>query len=182
MARSETLAALDAESFVTQAFLMLQTLLADRFALRAHVETRQLPVYALVAARGDGAPGALMTKVDVDCAAVLEAMKSGTRPPVRAGGRPNPCSIGTGPGRIAGSALDLSRFADVLADQVDRPVLDRTGFAGVFDLELTWSPEQHSDGLSIFTALQEQLGLKLESTTGPMEMLVIDSISQLTPD
>jgi uncharacterized protein (TIGR03435 family) len=75
-------------------------------------------------------------------------------------------------------------------------VVDRTGLAGNFDIELTWTPEQmpqdverplglppiDPNGASIFTAVQEQLGLKLESARGPVEVLVIDSVEQPTPD
>jgi uncharacterized protein (TIGR03435 family) len=181
LARAEQLAALNADAFIKQAWQMLQTLLEDRFALRTHVEARQVPIYALVVARADGALGTQLTKSDVDCAAVLEQMKRGQRPPVTSGKRP-PCTVGTGPGRVAASAADMAAFAGFLGGQVDRPVSNRTGLMGNFDLELTWSADDRPGGVSIFTALQEQLGLKLQPTTGPVEVLVIDSAQAPSPD
>jgi uncharacterized protein (TIGR03435 family) len=86
----------------------------------------------------------------------------------------------------------LSRLANVLASFiVDQMVVDRSGLNGNFDFELTWTPDNlrgagaasaGGDGPSLFTALQEQLGLKLESTRGPVEYLVIDSVERPTPD
>jgi uncharacterized protein (TIGR03435 family) len=74
----------------------------------------------------------------------------------------------------------MAGLADFLAREMDRPVIDKTKLDGDFDLKLEWSPEQVSDssGPSLFTALQEQLGLRLESGKGPVEMIVIDSIEK----
>jgi uncharacterized protein (TIGR03435 family) len=93
---------------------------------------------------------------------------------------------------IRGSAMTLARLADMLSPRVERPVQERAGLAGNFDLDLQWRPEPGkegpdaglSDGLptSIFTALQEQLGLKLESTKGSAGVLVIDHVEQPTPN
>ena len=183
IARSDRLAALNTPEFVRQAWSSLRTLLEERFALRVHTETRQMPIYALVTERSDGTLGPRMTRSDVDCAALLDAMKKGERivaSPSRTAGPP--CSMAGGSGLIRGNALDMTRLAGTLGNHVDRPVLDRTGLAGVFDLELKWSPDATPDGVSVFTALQEQLGLKLQPGTGPIDVLVIDSVQQLIPD
>ena len=171
-ARSGEIAAID------RVRLMLRKLLADRFKLAVHNETRELPVYALVVARSDGKLGAQLRKVDVDCAALRE------------GGRPSPphepgkaaCGgfRGLGPGRITGHALTMSMIASWFPESLGRIVLDRTGLSGVFDLDLEWTPDP--SGPSIFTAVQEQLGLKLESSKGPVDVLVIESVEQPTPD
>jgi uncharacterized protein (TIGR03435 family) len=94
---------------------------------------------------------------------------------------------------IRGSAMTLARLADMLSPRVERPVQERTGLAGNFDLDLQWRPEPGKEGpldaglseslpTSIFTALQEQLGLKLESTKGSADVLVIDHVEQPTPN
>jgi uncharacterized protein (TIGR03435 family) len=94
---------------------------------------------------------------------------------------------------IRASAMPLSRLADMLSARVERPVQDWTGLAGDFDLDLQWRPEPGKEGpldaglsdslpTSIFTALQEQLGLRLESTKGSADVLVIDHVEQPTPN
>jgi uncharacterized protein (TIGR03435 family) len=134
-----------------QLFPMVQALLADRFQLRFHRETREQPVYALVLGRNGPK---------------FQAAKSAGRG-VGGGGK----------GRLSGNGADMATFASALSGKLGRSVLDRTGLKGVYDFLLTWTPdeEQATDpGLSLFTATQEQLGLKLESAKGPVEVLVID--------
>jgi hypothetical protein len=157
VARSDFLTALDATGFVDQAWLMLRRLLVERFALHVHSEARLLPIYTLNLARGDHVIGSGMTPSDVDCAAVLDSMKKGQWPAALIGRRP-PCTIGVAPGHIAGHAL-----------------------AGVFDVELTWAADER-EAPSIFAALEEPLGLKLGSTKGQVEVLVINSASLPTSD
>ena len=102
------------------------------------------------------------------------------------------------PGRMSASAMTMATLASSLSGSVQRTVLDRTGIKGTFDMRLTWTPDQmpqgspggnpsrikgvkiDPNGPSIFTALQEQLGLKLESTKGPVDVLVIDHVEHLT--
>ncbi len=144
---------------------LLRGLLADRFHLRTHMETRQLPIYALVRLSS-----ALGTHV-----------------------RPSDCTgfdgIDRGPGALRAGCVTMRVLADSLAGEVGRAVLDRTGITGHFDAELQWTPDQAAADVgtlpnapSIFTAVQEQLGLKLESTKGPVEVLVIDHIEKPMPD
>ena len=83
--------------------------------------------------------------------------------------------------------MEFSALAQSLFDAADRPVIDRTGLVGTFDWDLQWTLDslgrsESPNAVSLFTALQEQLGLKLESDRGPVEMLVIDSVQLPTPD
>jgi uncharacterized protein (TIGR03435 family) len=135
--------------------LMMQTLLADRFQLKLRLETKVLPRYTLVRARN--------------------------RPKLRDNGKPAQLTdvrISGGTGRIAAQKATMPLFAEVLSQALGRLVLNETELNGNYDFSLEWSPDAQPDfdatGPSIFTALQEQLGLKLESNKGPVEMLVID--------
>jgi uncharacterized protein (TIGR03435 family) len=199
--------------------LMMRTLLADRFKLVLHTETRDLPIYALGKAREDGRLGPQLRPAAVDCAAARG--RGGAPPPAgppggggagRAAG-PDPqgsasstvpvCRVMVGPANIAAGGVSVTQLATLLAGRVNRIVVDRTGLAGSFDIELAWTPDQmpqgrpggfapppgapplppiDPDGPSLFTAVQEQLGLKLESTRGPVEVFVIDSIEPPTED
>jgi uncharacterized protein (TIGR03435 family) len=164
-------------------WLMLRVLLLERFKLAVHKETRELPVYALVVAKS-GTLGPKLQHVDPDCSPPRTPPPQG--PPDR--NRPNQCgALFAGPGTVSFRGVlmtDLARFG--LASQVGRIVVDRTGLAGRFDLDLEFnqttslkaSPEvadaSGDSAPSIFTALQEQLGLKLQSEKGPVEVLVVD--------
>jgi uncharacterized protein (TIGR03435 family) len=130
---------------------MVQTLLADRFQLKFHRETREQPIYALVLG------------------------KSGPKfQEVSAAGR----GVGIGGrGRLNANGADIATFASALSGKLGRSVVDRTGLKGFYDFLLTWTPDEaqaEAPGASLFTAIQEQLGLKLESTKGPVEILVVD--------
>ena len=177
------------------ALLMLRTLLEERFKLVVHQETRDLPIYALTLARSDGKLGPKLVRSDVDCDKVIaelaDAIKKTGRPPLGPPGQAPPCSTGGPPGKFTGNDITMQMLADVLIasvnrmDAVDRVVVDRTGLSGGFDLTLEWTPDElvaASSGASIFTALQEQLGLKLEPTRGPVEVIVIDHVEWPTPD
>lgn len=174
---------------------MLRALLADRFTLAAHHETRELPVYALVAAAG----GARLRRSEVDQAA-CDARRAAVQrrepvPPVPPGATPV-CGTGrTNPGAITAVGWTIDTLSSAVAPFVGRSVVDRSGLSGLFDFELTWTPDQSAqlppdapritidpNGPSIFTALQEQLGLKLESARGPVDVVVIDRVEHPTPD
>ncbi len=137
-----------------QVAMMLQTMLAERLKVKVHRETKELPVYALVV----GKNGPKMQRA---------APGGGTR-------------FSLGPGHISGTAASMSALADRL--HLDRPVLDLTGLKESFDFTLTWTPDNapgtpqadDASGPSIFTAIQEQLGLKLEPRRAPVQILVID--------
>jgi uncharacterized protein (TIGR03435 family) len=180
--------------------LMMRALLAERFKLAAHNETKDAPVYALIVARSDGKLGPQIKKSEIDCAAVLATARGrgpGAMPPPPGGpggrgGDNIPCGIRIGPGALAMGGTPLASFAASLGMFAGRIVLDRTGLAGAYDINLTWTPDQmprpagdgpppqingvavDPNGPSLFTAVQEQLGLKLDSQRGPVETLVID--------
>jgi uncharacterized protein (TIGR03435 family) len=142
-----------------------QQLLADRFHLQVHWDTRELPVYALVVAKNGPK---------------LKAPKT----PEQGSG------TSSGNGLIAGNSLTVAEIAQTLTQEAStelgRVVLDRTGIAGRYDITLKWTPDTSNDptsgsspidaGPSLFTAIQEQLGLKLEPSKGPVQVLVIDNV------
>jgi uncharacterized protein (TIGR03435 family) len=179
-----------------QMMAMMETLLADRFTLRVHRDTRDIPVYALVLARPDGRLGPQLTRAAVDCAALRAARERGENPvlPAPTGNKPV-CGMNTNAGRMVAGGYEMKDVARNMAGPAGRFVIDRTGLTGPYDLELTWTPEQapiaapgapapafDANGPSLFTALQEQLGLKLEATTGPVEVLVIDGAERPAVD
>jgi uncharacterized protein (TIGR03435 family) len=174
--------------------LMLRSLLVERFKLAVHNESRELPVYALVMARSDGRMGPKLVRSSVDCAATSGR---GNTPPVsRPTNTERPtCGMRTSPGNLTAGAVPVALLVNILGPLVNRPILNRTGLTGSFDIDLTWTPDQplqrppgadeppvDPNGPSIFTAVQEQLGLKLESTTGPIDVVVIDSVQHPTAD
>jgi len=164
--------------------LILQPLLADRFKLKMHTETKQLPVYELVPAKGGS------------------KLKEATPGDTYANGIKGPDGVGrggmmkVGRGQLTSQAVPMTSLANMLAQQLHRTVIDKTGLTGKYDVELTWTPDQGADpmfkgpdgspqrgdaapdtsGPSIFTALQEQLGLRLQSAKGPVETVVIDHV------
>ena len=173
---------------------MLRSMLADRFRLESHVEPREMSIYSLVTARGDSRLGTSLRRSPGECTPI-------SPPPGAPGPPPPPPGAGLGlggfafrcpsaflPGRVSIRAIDMRGFSIVLWRRatVGRPVTDRTGLSGEFDIDLFYAPYGENingaplptDGLpSIFTAVQEQLGLRLESTRGPVDILVIDRIS-----
>jgi uncharacterized protein (TIGR03435 family) len=176
--------------------MMLRTLLADRFKLVMHRETKELPIFELVLARQDGKLGPQLRPAAVDCQAQAAAAKGGT-PPASSGppGRGS-CFMNMNPVSITGGGVTLEMLADLLSGPAtQRLVIDRTGLTGNWDLEVKYTPDQSQvppgvelppsidrNGPSLFTALEEQLGLKLRPARGPVEVLVIDSVQQPTPN
>ena len=136
-----------------QVLRMVQTLLTDRFQLSLHRETRQLPVYALIV----GKTGSRLQPADTDVGPPQTRM-----------------------GQMLVRKMSMTHLANILALALQRPVKDETGLKGEFAFALEWTPglsdtdDRPSPRPSLFTAVQEQLGLKLESVKGPIEVLVID--------
>jgi uncharacterized protein (TIGR03435 family) len=181
-----------------QMILMLQSLLADRFKLVLHHESRQQPIYALVVVKpGKTGPG---LKVHSDETPCISAPQPDPGP-----GNPLPAYCGSfrvgaaasGGLRETGNAISLRDLASTFSQQVDRPVVDRTGLGGVFDVDVEFISQRaltdahpNSDTTdpdaaappSIFTAAQQQLGLKLQATTGPVDVFVIDHIEEPMPN
>lgn len=155
----------------------LRSLLAERFQLTLRRETKEEPVYALVVAKGGPK--------------LKESEAKETRGP---GGM-----MRMGRGQLSGQGVPLDMLARTLSNQLGRPVVDKTGLKGNFDFSLQWTPDPGQSGTpfggpppagadappppdpngpSVFTALQEQLGLRLESQRGPLEILVIDRVEK----
>ncbi len=168
--------------------LALRHLLEDRFKLRMHRETRELDIYALVMARPGGGPGPGLKPTAQDCSKAVEPPRPGAPAP-GAPGQPF-CGISSTPGRVRFGGLPASSFATALSGAAGRMVVDRTGMTGSWDFELTFAPENRGpdappadpNAPSFFTAIQEQLGLRLESTKGPVEVLVIDGVERPVED
>jgi uncharacterized protein (TIGR03435 family) len=155
----------------SQLMRMLQALLIDRFQFQFHREEKLVPGYAIVVAR------------------------SGSKlKPAAEGGRPG---SGMGRGMVNGTAAPVSRLAEALARVLGRPVADETGLTGNYDFRLTWTPADtepnmqpgapsgpaglaSEPGPTVFTAIQEQLGLRLEARRLPVQALVIDRVSRPT--
>ena len=175
---------------------MMRSLLADRFQLALHHETRDLPIYALEMARSNGSLGPQLHRSTVDCAAIAAARQAGggSAGATQAAGRPQ-CGVKAAGGQMMAGGLPISQLTLFLSPMVQRVVTDRTGLPGTYDFDLKWTPEQAAqapsgvpstapdpDSPSIFTALREQLGLKLESAKGPVDVLVIDKVERPTPN
>jgi uncharacterized protein (TIGR03435 family) len=142
-----------------QMMAMLQTLLADRFQLKVRRETREQNIYALTVAKNG-------PKLTPSTAAEFFIRLD----------RNTPRELPGVDYTIAGQKATLAQIAEGLGDnQLDRPVLDRTGIPGEFDFKLRYAIDDNPDtGPTIFAAIQEQLGLKLEAARGPVEILVIE--------
>src|SRR5688572_23071988 len=150
----------------TQVGLQLsRAVLAERFSFRAHRETRERPVFALVRARNDGALGPRLRQSKTDCAALArDAGASGAPWPPRSAEGRILCGLQTQGDTLTAGGYPMSEFQRYLTGQTQRTVIDRTGLAGGWDFELTFaSPDVVADAAernipSLFTALQEQLG------------------------
>jgi uncharacterized protein (TIGR03435 family) len=168
--------------------LMIQSLLADRFELKLSHTTKELPAYALVIAK----TGPKLHEAKPD-----DNYPTGIKGP---DGRAHPGVMRMSPGELTGQGIAIKFLVRLLSEQLGRGVLDQTGLKGNYDFTLKWTPEPgegmmlggpeganpgpesapppESSGPSIFTAIQEQLGLKLEPTKAPAEVLVIDHVEK----
>ena len=164
---------------------MLLPVLADRFGLKFHHETRELPTYALVVAKG----GLKMKEAKPG-----DTYPNGVKGP---DGQSRAGMMMMGRGNLTGQAVPITNLVTMLSNQrLGRPLYDKTGLAGNYDFDLHWTPDDAppmaggaqagspgSDaatdpGPSLFTALQEQLGLRLDPQKGPVDVVVIDHIEQ----
>ena len=175
--------------------VLMTNLLKDRFRMVSHTETREMPVYNLVLARSDKRLGPSLKETSAECRAAMEARlaapQRGASPPTAptaSGACPPP---GLNVGLLSQGGIQMATLAQGLIQLVGRPVIDRTGLTGYYDYTLTWMPEPgigppgppvDPDAPNIFTAVQEQLGLKLEAGRGPVEVVVIDRLEKPTLD
>ena len=189
-----------------EVFLMIRSVLEDRFKLKTHMETREMPVFELVRARADGSLGPGLRESTAGCDAVIAAVNAGAPVPERKPNEPPPCGAMRGPARIIAGGLPMEQFAKmltiVMADANGpaggagaRLVIDKTGLSGRYAFTLAWTPEKMPEGTPpagvspidpngppLVTALQEQLGLKLQPVRRPLEVVVVDSVEQPTPN
>jgi uncharacterized protein (TIGR03435 family) len=171
--------------------LMTRSLLEDRFQLKFHREPREMAIYFLVLAKPGikGGPG-LVESPAGDCENSL-----GPQPAPAKGARIEaPCgTVNPMPGRIFGKRGRISQLADRLSTLLGRTVVDKTGLQGVYDIELEYTPDPElmsqlpsgqpppdTSGPSLFTAIENQLGLKLQAGRGPVDSIVIDSAEKPT--
>jgi uncharacterized protein (TIGR03435 family) len=185
---------------------MIQSLLEDRFALKLHKETKDGPVYALVVGK-DGPKMKLsadQTPIGPPTARPGGGSGPPPLPPPPPGPNFNPTTMPRGmmmnsPGMLRGTAQNMAGIARLLSGQAGRQVIDKTGLTGLYDFELKFAPSQPMQlppGMtlppgvslpeadptapSIFTAVQEQLGLKLESSKAPLESIVVEHLEKPT--
>jgi len=174
--------------------LAMRTLLADRFKLVVHKETRQLDTYALTLVK-PGQPGPALKPATGDCSPAAFAARRGGPPPP--GTQVPVCGMQQGPGRVRFGGFPLSLFASGISNRLGRATVDHTALTGNWEFELTFAAEVPPNGAlppgvdppavdpnapDLFTAVREQLGIKIDSTKSPIEVLVIDGVSQPTPD
>ena len=170
---------------------MLRALLAERFALDVHREKRDLPIYELMVTARNGRPGAQLRPAAAQCAPLTRPNGMPPPPPSPKGamdvvplmieGAPPRCPSISVPGHYSARAVSMDALASELTEVTGRPVLNRTGLMGEFDFDLIYAPVLNALAVpdaaarpELTTALQEQLGLKLEAGRGPVEVLVID--------
>ena len=187
--RFDIAAKADHDAKTPELMLMMRSFLAERFQLAIHRETKDQPIFALVLARKDGKLGPQLT----------ESKQGGCTPPdlTKPPPPPDPAkgpSLACGQifmgfsGQVRGVSVSVQRLLPMLSGYLDRIVVDQTGLTGTYDVSIQWTPDDshlaqfppgaprpaQDSAPSLFTAFQEQLGLKLESQKGPVEMIVID--------
>jgi uncharacterized protein (TIGR03435 family) len=191
---------------------LLQSLLADRFMLKTHTESRELPIYDLVLARSDGRLGPELKPSKSECSKGDELAAAGAK--LAQGdvtsflGKPGPCMVTTDPSggplnlMMRGDGQEMKQIVEILEAFTGRTVRDKTGLTGRYDfamkldLQMVLAAAQkaganipaaaanipQSDGSSLMTTLNEQLGLKLDSVRAAVNVVVIDSVEAPTPD
>ena len=178
---------------------IVRRLLIERFRLKTHDEMRELPAYVLTFAGGDRRLGPQIRPTQADCSGARQLTQEEVRAQIREGWPP--CGMAftvsfvdaAGVGlkmRLRRSAITMAQFATALQANVDRPVVDRTGLDGQFDLEYSFAQQPASSAASgpdsnqpmLLVALEEQLGLKLESRRTGVPVVVIDSVERPAPD
>jgi uncharacterized protein (TIGR03435 family) len=176
--------------------LAVRALIEDRFTLRTHREKREMDVYALVMARPDRKPGPNLRPTTQDCESLMrEAARTGVPPTPPPGGPSVVCGIRGSFGRVEAGGASIAQLVNGLAGQVGRIVVDRTGLQGGWDFEMYFAQESRGplppgvelppvdpNAPSLFTALPEQLGLRLEAAKAPVDVLVVDSVARPTSD
>jgi uncharacterized protein (TIGR03435 family) len=200
--RVDITAKADPKYSMQQLQTMLQPLLVERFKFKFHRETREMDVYALVLANKDGRLGPKLEKSAVDCADLGNAPRSSLVAP-KPGETPTCGTIPAGPGHIVLKGFNMDAFTKILSLATrGRQVIDQTGLPGGYNIDLQYTPEALSaaalaarsgapppaaalvdpNGPDLFSAVQEQLGLKLESKKVALDMMVVDNIEPPVED
>jgi uncharacterized protein (TIGR03435 family) len=171
--------------------LMCQALLADRFGLKTHVETREFPVFDLVLDKGGSKLQASAPEAPPAPNAATDPHASATSAPAGRSGRSVSTSVGHDHGKMTATDASLADLTTMLGRRPEldgRTVIDKTGLTGKYDWILEWRPlslnstDSDETGPSLFTALKEQLGLKLEPARGPVQIVVVDAVSAPSPN
>jgi len=159
---------------------MLRNMLGDRFKLKVHTETREMPIYELVLSRGDGKLGPKLQPSTIECGA--PGGGRGAASPSGGLSLENlpACGLLATAASVGGKGLPLTELASNLSQRVGRTVVDRTRLTGRYDFLVEYTPDP--DRPSIYAALQEQLGLKLDAQRGAVDVLVVDAIERPTED
>ena len=167
--------------------VMVQQLLNDRFGLLLHPDRRVIPAYDLNLAHNGGKPGPNMTVSSIDCqemiAEKIPFKNADSKSALSPGGVRPACRVLATRRFLTGGGLTMQQLTSALQSMVERPVVDRTGLKGSYDIELKWTlmddagNVQQNDSPSIFSALQEQLGLKLDTRKEPFDVIVIDRVT-----
>jgi uncharacterized protein (TIGR03435 family) len=188
--------------------LMLRSMLADRFGFVAHQERRDLPMFALTTARPDKRLGPRLRAAGPECAPLQPpaGVPIPPPPPPPPAGGPAPmrfippkeeparrrCGAAIAPGWMSARSITINEFTRVLSQLTRRPVVDETGLPGEFDLDILFAPDSGAgavvgpppaavaDAPALPTALQDDLGLKLDSRRGPVDVLVVDRVERPT--
>lgn len=171
---------------------MVQNLLVERFGLKMHFEQRDIPAYDLVLARKDGRLGPQLLKSNFDCEAFMKdrhrpsRIDAGGPSPVSPTGKRPECMITATRRYLTGGAQTIAQLVGPLGVMVSKPIVDKTGLTGAYDIDLQWDPTglavepavngKPSEAPSIFTALEEQLGLKLVPHKEKFDVSVVDQI------
>jgi uncharacterized protein (TIGR03435 family) len=158
---------------------MLMAMLAERFHLTAHREMRNQSTYDLTVARPDGRLGPQLRKYSGDCQAATDARRAGRTPPElpTPSNGAAPCGMMVRGQVISAGGIPMANLAATLRGGVGRTVIDHTQLEGAYEFTLTLSPD-----VEVVTAVREQLGLKLEPSTTPLPVLVVDRIDRPTPN
>lgn len=185
--------------------LMVQGLLEERFRLTVHREQRDMPVYALVMSNADHKLGPSLRRSTVDCAAMIAAAGArGSVPTTPPAGELPPCSSSVAPGNVVVRSQTMAEIATALSrltntgSSLGRLIVERTGLEGYYDVDLHFTPDRipnfgpggppqglppiDPDAASIYAAMREQLGLKLDAQRAPVEVIVIDRVEKPTAD
>jgi uncharacterized protein (TIGR03435 family) len=186
-ARYDVTTIASAETTRDQMTPMMRAMLEERLKLKAHYETQDRPIYALKLARDDGRLGPALHASKFDCAAITDLNRR-NQPVMTASNGAPPCGMMQSGGVLNSGGQDMPMLARLISGAAGRPVRDKTGLTGIYEFTLRYNTqagttvESVGDSPSIFTALQEQLGLKLEADHAPLRVVVIDQIERPSPD